>query len=178
MDDSQTEAYLLLLARHERELASYVYGLVGSRADGDEILQEARVLMWKKFVDFTPGTNFAAWGRKICLGLILNYRRSRQRERTTAAEDAFIEAVASEIDRIEAESAGLPNNRAEALEACLKKLPETHRQIILWRYYEDLDIPGIARKSRRSEGAVYRMLSRVRKTLLECMEKELGASHG
>jgi len=178
MDDSQTEAYLLLLARHERELAAYVYGLVGSRADGDEILQEARVVMWKKFAGFTPGTNFAAWGRKICLGLILNYRRSRQRARTAPAEDAFIEAVAAEMDRIEAETRISPDNRSEALESCLKKLPESHRQLILWRYYEDLDIPAIARKSSRSETAVYRMLSRVRKMLLECMEKEMEASHG
>jgi RNA polymerase sigma-70 factor (ECF subfamily) len=39
------------------------------------------------------------------------------------------------------------------------------------RYYEDLEIEQVAERVRRTVGAVYRALSRVRMTLLECVER-------
>ncbi|MDF1815806.1 MAG: sigma-70 family RNA polymerase sigma factor [Verrucomicrobiales bacterium] len=168
MDDSRTEEYLRLLAANERAVVAYVYSLVPVRADAEEILQEARVVMWKKFESFQSGTNFAAWAKKIALGLILNYRRSNRRKRIVPTEDAFIEAVAAEIDRIDAEG----DSRSEALEICVGKLPQAHREMVLWRYFEELEVAEIADRSKRTESAVYRMLSRIRKMLQECIESE------
>ena len=45
--------------------------------------------------------------------------------------------------------------------------------MILWRYYEEDGIEGIAKKTGRSEGAVYRALSRIRGILNECISKTL-----
>jgi RNA polymerase sigma-70 factor (ECF subfamily) len=41
------------------------------------------------------------------------------------------------------------------------------------RYYEDMEIDGVAERIRSTAGAVYRALSRVRMNLLTCVEKEL-----
>src|ERR1700689_4716264 len=70
-----TEAYLRLLAQHDRWLATYVYSLVASRADADDILQDVKVTMWKQFEKFEPGSNFKAWARVVATHQILNYRR-------------------------------------------------------------------------------------------------------
>lgn len=169
MDDARTEEYLRLLAKHERAISSYVHSLVPLKTDADEILQDAKVVMWKKFESFETGTNFAAWGKKIALGLTLNYRRSNKRRKTVPTEAAFIEAVAAEMDRIHPGE----DVRADALENCLQKLPQTHREMILWRYFEELEITEIAAKTKRSETAVYRMLSRIRKGLEECINTEM-----
>lgn len=170
MDDIRTEEFLRNLAQHERSVSSYVYGLVPNRADADEILQETKIVTWKKFDDFQEGTNFSAWARKIALGIILNHRRSIKRRKTTPTESAFIEAVAAEMDRFDTAA----DLRTDALETCLKKLPVTHRELILWRYYDDEEISEIADKANRTETAVYRMLSRIRKTLQECISAEYG----
>jgi RNA polymerase sigma-70 factor, ECF subfamily len=168
MDDAATEEFLRLLAQHERVIVRYVHGLVSHHTDATEVMQETKVTMWKKYRDFERGTNFAAWGKKIALGLILNYRRTNKRRKTTPTEIAFIEAVAAEMDQLEAGD----NRRSEALQNCLKKLPAPHRELILWRYYEDEEIAEIATKASRTEAAVYRMLSRIRKLLQECIETE------
>src|SRR5215213_3178021 len=94
-----TEAYLRLLTQHDRWLAAYVYSLVPRAADADDILQEVKVTMWKHFAKFEPDSNFRAWARKIATNQILNYRRAEQRRPTAELEEAFIEAVAAEIDR-------------------------------------------------------------------------------
>ena len=54
-----TEAYLRLLAQHERWLAGYVYSLVPQGSDGDDILQEVKVTMWRNFGKFEPGSVLA-----------------------------------------------------------------------------------------------------------------------
>jgi RNA polymerase sigma-70 factor (ECF subfamily) len=129
------------------------------------------VAMWKQFSKFEAGTNFRAWARKFATHHILNYRRSEKRRPETVIDDAFIEAVAGEIDR----RAGVLDGRTDALQTCLRKLPEAHRKIIVWRYYEDCGVEEIAAKSQRSVEAVYRLLSRIRTVLNECVSRQLAS---
>ena len=63
--DDQTEAFIRLLAEHERRLAVYVTSLVGRPQDAQDILQEGKLVMWRHFERFEQGTNFGAWARKI-----------------------------------------------------------------------------------------------------------------
>jgi RNA polymerase sigma-70 factor (ECF subfamily) len=164
-----TEAYLRLLNQHDRWLATYVYSLVSRPADAEDILQETKVTMWKHFASFEAGSNFRAWARKIATNQILNYRRSEQKRPNTTLDDQFIEAVAAEIDR----RADTLDRKADALRLCLRKLPEPHRRIIVWRYYEDCGVEEIATKSERTVEAVYRVLSRIRGVLNECVNRQL-----
>jgi RNA polymerase sigma-70 factor (ECF subfamily) len=170
--EQQTESYLRLLTQHDRWLAAYVYSLVHDRADADEILQDCKVAMWKHFGKFELGSNFRAWARKFATHHILNYRRSEKRRPTTAVDDEFIEAVAAEIER----RADQLDYRAEALQRCLRKLPEAHRKLIVWRYYEDCGVEEIAAKSERTVDAVYRLLSRIRGVLNDCVSRQLVAA--
>ena len=165
-----TEAHLRLLTQHDRWLATYVFSLVTSAADAQDILQEVKVTMWKQFAKFEQGTNFRAWARRIATNQILNYRRSEKKRPASLLDEQFIEAVAAEIDR----RADTLDGRADALKACLRKLPEAHRKIVLWRYYEDCGVDEIAAKSERTVEAVYRLLSRIRGVLNDCVSRQLG----
>ena len=167
-----TEAYLRLLTQHDRWLAAYVYSLVSRASDAEDILQEVKVTMWKHFAKFEAGSNFRAWARKIATHQILNYRRAERRRPNSEADEAFIEAVAAEIDR----RADVLDHRTDALRQCLRKLPEAHRKLVVWRYYEDSGVEEIAVKSERTVEAVYRLLSRIRGVLNDCVSRQLSAS--
>jgi RNA polymerase sigma-70 factor (ECF subfamily) len=166
------EDFLRLLAEHERSLRGYVHALVPTSADAEDILQDCRVFLWREFESFEPGTNFLAWARKVALHRILNHRRSAKRRPVLASEPDFIESVAAEIDQ---RSENL-EHRAEALRHCLKKLPKAHLQTIAWRYYDAAPIEEIANKTRKTEGAVYRLLSRIRQVLNDCVTRTIAAS--
>ena len=165
IDDDRTEAFLRLLNEHERALAAYVHSLVREPSDAEDVLQETRLVMWRCFDDFEPGTNFKAWGRKIAFHQILAHRRKASR--TTALGDECLELLAHEIDRNEVRH----SRQAEALRLCVKRLSRPHRQIFLMRYSRDLSIEEIARAVNRTEGAVYRLLSRLRAGLQDCVER-------
>lgn len=169
---SRTEEYLLLLNEHERSLAAYVHTLVNDRGDAEDILQACRITMWKKFDDFESGTHFLAWARRIALHQVLNYRRSAKRKPRYSLDPDLIESIASAIDHQSEEL----DERSEALRACLRKLPENHRKTVLLRYFEGLEIDEIAKRTRRSEGAVYRLLSRIRAALGRCVSETVHPS--
>ncbi len=163
------ETYLRLLNQHDRWLATYVYSLMGSASDAEDILQECKVTMWKHFSKFEEGTSFRAWAKRIATNQILNHRRTVKRQPALSLDEEFIESIAAEIDR----RADVLDLKADALRLCLRKLPEPHRKVVVWRYYEDCEIDEIASRSERSEEAVYRLLSRIRQVLNECVSRQL-----
>jgi RNA polymerase sigma-70 factor, ECF subfamily len=173
MSDSadKTTQFLELLTAHDRSLMLYVHGLVPRDSAAEDILQQTKLLLWKHFDDFTLGTNFLAWARKIAFHQILTHRRQRKRDHLCLDEEA-LEALGHAVSELAEES----SPRAEALRECLQRLPGEHRQLVTLRYYEELEIDQIAERVRRTEAAVYRALSRVRMTLMECVQKKMEAT--
>jgi len=166
------ETYLTLLNEHERRLATYVHALVPHAGDAEDILQACRITMWRKFPDFEPGTNFFAWARKVAFHQILNHRRSEKRRPFSPVDERFLESVAEEVER---QSETLAE-RSEALHLCLRKLPTKQRRTVSMRYFEGLDISEIARRTGGTEASVYKMLSRVRSALSDCIVNQVKSS--
>ena len=168
------EEFVFLLARHERLLGAYVMTMVPHPADADDILQEAKVVMWRHFAKFELGTNFGAWARKIAFHQVLAHRKRRQRDRLDFSEE-FLRAVSEEV---EARTDHL-ERREQILHECMAKLPADHRAALHLRYHENLSLEDMAGRLSRTVGALYRLLSRVRHVLHECVTKTLNRpSHG
>lgn len=174
-EGTQTEAFLRLLGEHERRLAIYVTGLIGCPQDAQDILQEGKVIMWRNFDSFEPGTNFPAWARKILFHQILAYRRRTKRD---ALRQPLNEATLVLLNDA-SESAIREKrwiHRERALQQCLLKLSEEHQKVVQMRYRDEASIEKIAHRVDRTEGAVYRLLSRLRRSLFECVENQLDPS--
>jgi len=170
-DPDRTEAFLRLLGEHEKRLGIYVTGLVNCPQDAQDVLQEGKIVMWRQFHQFEIGTNFAAWARKILFYQILAYRRRSKR----ASQEWFSEELLATLHE-ENESAQRElrwQRREEALLSCVTELPAAHREILDLRYREEAPIERISRRTERTEGAIYRLLSRLRKSLHQCVEKKL-----
>jgi len=56
------------------------------------------------------------------------------------------------------------------------KLPADHRDALHLRYQEGLSLEDMATRLERTVGALYRLLSRVRHVLHECVTKNLHSS--
>lgn len=172
-DANRTEAFLRLLTEHERRLAIYVTGLVACPQDSQDILQEGKIVMWRQFHQFELGTNFPAWARKILFFQILAYRRRSKRQPSEQLSERLLERLSEESESAQREQRW--ERRERALQDCVLKLSPEHREILELRYRDETSIEGISRRTERTEGAVYRLLSRLRKNLFLCVERELGA---
>ncbi|MEX2580464.1 MAG: sigma-70 family RNA polymerase sigma factor [Verrucomicrobiales bacterium] len=169
--DDRTEAFLRLLSDHERSLAIYVTGLIACPQDAQDVLQEGKIVMWRQFHQFELGTNFAAWARKILFYQILSYRRRAKRNRFETLSDRMLELLSDEYESAVREQRWVKRERA--LKTCVTKLSEEHREILELRYRDEASIERISRRTERTEGAIYRLLSRLRKNLYLCVEKEV-----
>lgn len=167
--EDRTEAFLRLLSQHDRQLALYVTGLVPAAQDAQDILQEGKVVMWRCFDRFELGTNFPAWARKILFHQVIAHRRRLKKENTEAIGERALEMLSDEAESAITEGRWVA--REQALAQCLAKLNADHRNIIQMRYRDEASIDRIARAVERTETAVYRLLSRLRQNLYQCVER-------
>lgn len=160
-----------MLTRYQRRLFLHILTQVPYPVDADEILQETSIIAWDKFQQFRPGTNFLAWVSQIATFEIMKYRSRRRRERLQFSEE-FLEAVAHESiareDTLEA--------RRAALVHCIQKLRERDRQLIQQRYSPGESGKGLAETVGRPANSVYQSLGRIRRTLLECINRQMAAT--
>lgn len=164
----KTELFIVQLSQVERSLGLYVMTLVSRPEDAEDILQQAKLVMWRSFDQFQPGTNFGAWARKVAFHQVLTYRK-RQKKSQLLVSDEFLEIIANEAEHNDE----VLEAQRQALNQCVKKLDPEHRTILNLRYHEDAEIDDIASQVNRTGGAVYRLLSRIRRNLHECVTRTL-----
>ena len=163
--------FVQLFTRYQRRLFLHILAQVPHPVDAEEILQETNVIAWRKFQQFEAGTNFLAWVSRIATFEIMKYRSQRRRERLQFSEE-FLNAVAQESLAREDE---LELRRA-ALVECIQKLRDRDRELIQLRYAPGESGKGLAENLGRPANSVYQSLGRLRRTLLECIERQLATS--
>jgi len=163
----KAEVFISLLSRHERRLSVYVMTLIANQSDAEDILQQAKMVMWRSFDQFRQGTNFGAWSRKVALNQIMTFRK-RQKRDLLYLSDELLEMIAADWEQ----NNELLSKQQMMLEQCIEKLPDNHQAILRSRYHNSNSIESIADKSQRTPGAVYRLLSRIRSNLHQCVTAE------
>ena len=159
---------MLLMTQHQRRIFSYIYTLVPSRTDADDILQETSLVICEKFSQFKPGTDFAAWACQIAYWEVRRARQKYARAKVVFDQevvDAVAQTAAAMIDEV--------SERHEALGHCLKKLHPRDREFVLTRYEPGCGVEQAAQRSGRSIEAAYKALGRIRKMLLDCVSNQL-----
>jgi RNA polymerase sigma-70 factor (ECF subfamily) len=167
--DKRTLEFLKLFVRHQQEIYAYILTLVPHVHDADDLFQDGMVVMWQKFDQFQPGTNFAAWGIQIMRFEILDYRRNQARDKQVLMEDSLFEALMNHMPTIQDDAAA----RIEALRKCLTLLDDRAKRIIKMRYERNTSVEKIASFLKLSRRHVYHVLGQINNVLLRCMRRKL-----
>ncbi|MCM8530074.1 MAG: sigma-70 family RNA polymerase sigma factor [Lentisphaeraceae bacterium] len=166
MSKDSTEDYLKLLAEHEYAIRVYIITMIPRLSDADDIMQEVRLIMWKKFSTFELGSNFKAWALQIAYYRIMDFRRRKGREnKKLMFTDEFYDAVEQASKKLNSED----NDKRQSLLNCVGKLQDQHKKIIFLRYKERVSIEEISEKMGRTVTATYRVISRIRASLKKCI---------
>jgi RNA polymerase sigma-70 factor (ECF subfamily) len=167
-ESGKMERFAALLASCQRRVFLYAMGLLHNPADAEEVLQETNLVLWRKFDQYQPGSDFGQWACRVAHYEVLKVREKKARqERLFSGE--FIEVLAAEsassVDRTDA--------RREALAGCLKKLREQDRQLLMHRYQPSATTRSVAEALGRSVQGTRKSLHRVRMALLACIQRTL-----
>jgi RNA polymerase sigma-70 factor, ECF subfamily len=165
------EEFARLFARHARQIYAFIMTLVFSHHDAEEVFQNTNVVLWDKFGEFRPGSNFFAWASRIAYFEVLNLMKQR---RVPLLSSAAIDALVSEATGLSDQSTA----RVEALSECLSQLTPADREMIQDRYFYQRPPKQIAAMRSRSLDSVYRALNRIHNLLLNCVERTLSREEG
>lgn len=169
--DPRADEFMRLFTRHQPRLYGYILSLVPHWNDAEEVLQETSVVLWSKFSQFQPGTNFFAWACQIARLEILKLRRQPHR-RHLILNDQLQDLITRDTLALAEEL----HDRQRALQECLEQLREPDRRIIESRYYAGQTVQSLANETGRSADAIYKAINRIRARLLYCIEQAVGSS--
>jgi RNA polymerase sigma-70 factor (ECF subfamily) len=164
------KAFLRLFLQNERRLYAYILTLLPNRADADDVLQEASLVMWDKFDERSPPDDFAAWGCRIAYFKVLDAYRKKQRCRVRFCQ-ALLDRVAETA--IEQSAALQLDDRREALTGCLEKLQPKDQDLLARRFAPGATTQSVATAVGRSADAVYKALAKIRHALFDCVTRTL-----
>lgn len=149
-------------------LIAYIRALVGDPDVTEEIFQDVSVVVLQKIDTFDPARDLQAWCRGIARNLVLR-ERERSRRLRVFANDAIVDLVDAAFAERPGETA-LDSHRSQ-LRLCIGKLAGGARQILDLRYQAGLSLRDIAGRLEKTEGAVQVALSRIRKWLVDCVQR-------
>ena len=152
---------------------------LGVRADAvDDIAQDAFLVALDKLSEFERGGDFGGWVRQIARRLVANERRKEGRRGRILSErvtDLLLDGPLEFMNPV------LGKDRTDllaALKSCVGKLPPESQEILIQRYFKD-DSPGaIAGRLGQTSNRVRQTLLRLRRSLLDCIERRLGVEAG
>lgn len=162
----EVRQFVTELSAHQRSLYCYIVSLLGDSRNAEDVLQNTNLVLWKKWTDFVPGTSFEAWAFQVAYYEVMQHRRQTTREEAKL-KPKVLELLHQQISREEMNF----NDRAEALQSCLEKLPRRDRELLEDRYARQLDGAALAQRLRRPVNSIYKSLGRIRTILLECAER-------
>ena len=160
--------FVQLFTHHQRRLFLYILSQIPNPIEAEEVQQETNVVIWSKFAQFRPGTNFLAWVSQIANFEVMKFRSRRKRDRMQFS-DEFLETVSREA----LERSDELEERRNALVECLEKLRPRDRELIEQRYAPGEKGKHLAEQIGRPANSVYQSLGRIRRSLMECIQRRL-----
>lgn len=160
------EDILELFSKCQRRLYLYILSMLPNPADAEDVLQNAMIVVWQKFDQFEPGTDFRAWVARICYYEACKFR-GRSRGQGVSFSPELMDELSVEYQRRE----DVLDLRQAAAPGCVDRLPAPDRELIDAVYGRRVEVPRLAEQLGREPTSIYRSLRRIRQWLHECIER-------
>lgn len=160
--------FVKLYSSYEARLRGYVQSLVPRWSDADDVMQRSNLVLWKKFSQYQPGSNFFAWACQIVRLEVLKFRETAARDKMVFTE-AFLDAVDQHTIRRSDEL----QTRIDFLEQCVSKLSPEHQELLRLCYDEQRTVVSIAEHLNRKADGIYKTLSRIHLALYGCVTRRI-----
>jgi len=171
--DGQTPEFVRQLTGSQSMLYAYISALLGGTEGAQDVLQETNMVLWNKAAEYDVDRPFLAWSYAFARFQVMAWRKKQSRCRLVL-DDALVDQVADEFHGQD----GSPAPHMDALESCVRKLPESHRQLVDSRYSQGETVQQIATRLGRPQNAIAASLYRIRKMLLDCMQAAMAGKGG
>ena len=168
------QSFDLLLHRYRTPLVNFLYRMVRSREQAEDLAQEVFIRVYRAREEYVPSAKFTTWLFRIATNLALNSIRDHRHQKLEISMDAPVIADAEDGDEKPFEVADkhptieqemVEEDRKNMIRHAIEKLPEKQRAAVLLHKYQELDYAEIAKILSVSESALKSLLFRAYETL-------------
>jgi RNA polymerase sigma-70 factor (ECF subfamily) len=152
------EAFEMIIRTHSRTLFAIAYGILQSREEAEDVVQDSLVKAWKTRWRVRDPEKFPAWLATVARHKAHDVFRKR---RTVPLSEQLTEPIGREPANT--------NALDQRLHSALAALPELHRAALMLRYFEEMDYRTIENCLGLTNGALRGILGRA----LTSMRKQL-----
>lgn len=165
------KAFAQVVVQYSATIQNYLRVRLVSPADADDICQEVFLRSYKNRDQFRRARSARGW----LLGFARNVLREHLRKKIRRDEiwTRLCVELAPLLNGDGFDSRRQDSEILEHLPGCIASLGPDARQIIEWRYRDDLSMSEIGELTQRSKGAVRVTLHRARQTIKKCLTKKL-----
>jgi RNA polymerase sigma-70 factor (ECF subfamily) len=186
MDAARHEQFAAAFVRCQDRVYGYIVTMLPNRHDAEDVFQQTSLILWRKWDQFEPparhnnkstesdeataspftDAEFIAWACGIARYEVRNFLRRRGRERVVLSEQMM-----SELADVRLEAQPALQQRRGLLAECVEKLDFLAREMLQRCYAGREPIKLIAQQFRTTPNAIHLRLRRIRRELLECIER-------
>lgn len=173
--DGNMKAYEEIISLYEKKVFSVIYYMVKNENEVEDIAQEVFIKIYKNLKNFKEESSLYTWIYRITINVCLDEIKRRKK---VVYLDEEIETEDGEIRMQLADDSKGPSEIAEdkdlkqRLEACIRKLPEDQRIMIILRDIKGFTYMEIAEMLKMNLGTVKSKISRARAMLKEILDKD------
>lgn len=161
-----------IINRYQAPLSRYVFRLSGlNREDIEDTLQIIFLKLYLNINSFDQTLKFSTWLYRIAHNETINHYRKRLARPNIdySAEDGLLNLLTDHNWRDEADRIVWKTQINQAL----NNLPDKYRQVIILRYFEDLDYQTIADIIKKPVGTVATLINRAKQKLKQLLTKKI-----
>ena len=163
-------AFETLVATYQQRVFGVALRMLGSRAEAEEVAQEAFLRAHRGLAEFRRDARLSTWLYSIASRLCLTRLASAERRYGRAGEETLLRLRSGDADPASALEQG---ELEAALQRAIAELPEDRRLVVILRDLEGLTYEEIAAALELPIGTVRSRLHRARMDLKEKMERFL-----
>lgn len=148
--EGNNEAFDALLNRHKQSLYGYILYTVRNKDLAEDIFQETfiKAIVTIKQGRYTESGKFRAWINRIAHNLVIDHFRQEKNEKTLFNEEYEVDlfnnknlcekTIEEELIKVQVLS---------DVKKLIEYLPDTQKEVLVMRYYNDLSFREIAEKT-------------------------------
>jgi len=152
-----------------RNVFACALSVVGNREDAEDVTQQACVVLWEKYDEYEPGTNFTKWAATIAFKTAKAFVRQRRRHSGSGLSDH----VLAKVVKTRVAGSELFELRREVLRECVSRLSAKEQRFLLDCYRPHRSLVDFARSSQVPLGTIYTRLKRLRQRLTGCIQRKM-----
>ena len=179
-----SRAFAELAQRHLPTIETYARRILADEAAAQDIAQETLLVLWQRSYEFKPEkARLTTWLHRVAHNRCIDLLRRQKRETPMPSSDLFerqennvqgygVSDSQYSTDLVPPTLEPASNEKAAAMDAALRQLPESQRTALVLTYYQNLSNREVASVMNSSTRAVESLLCRARGNLKKQLENQ------